>query len=309
MARRPSAAALAILELSMNGPSFRIIGAFCVGIALIGVAFYADRYRPAPGPEEQALTGGLQPQETGALAPREFIPVSDSDGDNVPDWQDQFDTPTVILDGKPDAERANTLTNQAAVRLAETYFSDSTDETLPPNLRIEELAAELAAGLASTTYTAADMQAAGDSTAAWRAYGNQVAAITFEHQVAGEVEYELVLLDRALAFRNERALQDLARISDSYDAMAAAMLATPAPTGLMEAHVSLTNAYAALAADIGAFAKVLEDPMLATIHFGRYPESVDRLYTTIITLYTTLDAEGITWRPGDPAYELIEVQE
>jgi hypothetical protein len=244
------------------------------------------------------------------LPARAFIPVSDTDGDTIPDWQNQFDVPTVTLDGQPDPERANTLTSQAARSLAQSLVgSDGQGLTGAPNLVAAELAREMADEVAVPQYTADDMLRGADTPAAWRTYGNRVAAITFENQVTGQVEYELVLLDRALAFRSEAALADLARLATSYEAMAAAMLTTPAPPGLMDAHVSLTNSYAALAADIAAFSKALDDPLLATVHFGRYPENVDRLYTSIITLYTTLDAAGITWQPGDPAYELIAVSE
>jgi hypothetical protein len=288
----------------------RIVGAMCIGVALVGGAWLATTYAPgspASGGEPAALTAAPTPE---ALPARAFIPVSDTDGDTIPDWQNQFDVPTVTLDGQPDPERANTLTSQAARSLAQSLVgSDGQGLTGAPNLVAAELAREMADEVAVPQYTADDMLRGADTPAAWRTYGNRVAAITFENQVTGQVEYELVLLDRALAFRSEAALADLARLATSYEAMAAAMLTTPAPPGLMDAHVSLTNSYAALAADIAAFSKALDDPLLATVHFGRYPENVDRLYTSIITLYTTLDAAGITWQPGDPAYELIAVSE
>ena len=307
--RQPTAAGLAILKTSMNEPSFRIIGAFCVGIALVGVAFYAVRYDPEPG-AGRGVASKLIVDDTIAKQPREFIPVSDTDGDNIPDWQNQFDIPTVTLDGKPDTDRVDTLTSQTALNLAESLFSETNStNTLTPTQRAATLAEAIAAELATSTYTAADMRTTGDTRTDWRRYGNQVAAITFEHQVEGEVAYELVLLDRVLAFRNQRALDDLTRLAKSYEVMATAMLETPAPPSAMEAHVSLTNAYTMLAADLHAFASALDDPVRATVHFGRYPESVDRLYTTIIALYTALHEAGITWEPGDPAYELIAVEE
>lgn len=276
----------------------RIVVAFALGLVLVGGSFIMSRNRDT---SDSSSIVSAQKETRGAPV-RGFIPVSDTDNNGLPDWQNTFDIATIYIDDTPEETLSATgaLVVELATRL--NVGQAGTARTLP------DISSLVVQQMVDKDYTSADITVTTDNSfAAKKAYGNAVANIAIKHAPPDGTEGELVILNRALLRNDPQILSGLDPTINSYQKMLNEMLKTPVPSSLVKEHLSLINVYQALLNDIKSFRLTFDDALPAMARFRRYQADAEALYTAIVLLYQKLNAEGIQWTEQDPASKLIKV--
>lgn len=271
--------------------------AFVFGLTLIGGAFLASRQKEA---EATAAAARNQPPV------RSFIAVADNDKNGSPDWQDSLNIPTVNLNEGPSTSTTMTKTAALAVALAtQSHLDNGGDATAG----LSSIGQQLVADSLDRQYGRADIKVgSSDSQEAWRAYGNRVAAITFENALPAGTENELTLLNRSIVLDRAEVLEGLDPTITAYEGMLADMLATAVPPSLVKEHLSLINVYNAILVDVRAFRNLFTDALPAMTRLRRYQADTEALYLAISNLYLNLDQKGIKWSQNDDAAKFIKIE-
>lgn len=273
----------------------RIVLSMIVGLTMVGAAFLL-----AKRPENIVISA----QNSPPTPIRQFIPVRDTDGNNIPDWQESFAEGTIMFSEQP--QSTTTLSGQLVSSVANQLVAGGR----PTNQILADLGKQLAETNLDPQYTQDDITVSGDtSVEALRNYGNRVAAIAFlEYPLPNGVPSEVDILNKAFLYNDPKYLEELDFIVTSYEDMRDAMLKTTVPATLVREHLSLINVYNALAIDIKAFRHLFEDSLTATLRFRRYPADADALYLAISNLYLKLHESGVQWEKGDTTSRFIQIE-
>lgn len=283
----------------------RIAGAFLVGAVLVAGAFYISRRSDAINSQS-----GIQAITT---EERQYIPITDTDEDGVPDWQDSLLSTgdITIPTGTSTYEKPTTLTGSFGVdffkdyMLAKTYgaFGD-TPEELAANAS-QKLAKkaidELFTEKDITTFPLNDAQTLHD-------YGNHVASILLAHPNDGDSE--AIILQDYMNYRKPERLADLDPIELAYISMVKDMLEAPVPQQYTKQHLDLTNALNAIREDVRAMRNVDEDALYTLLRMKRYEDDVLGLSNALKNLFNTLYLQdNIRWTQGEDVSKLFTFTE
>lgn len=282
----------------------KILGSSVAGISLVVLAFVFHKDNPEPS-KEPALHVSTERKI------REFIPITDTDKNEIPDWQDS------IVEGEINLEeiksntpyKPETETGKLAIELAESVRSASltNDSLFSSSKLITDKVTELSRSNVDKSFTSNDIKFTdSDNQSAKRNYGNQIARIAINNAMDGKVENELLTLQRSLTRNDPDLLKNLDPIVDSYQGMIYDMTILPVPPSMTREHLSLLNVYQALLTDIKAFRNVYEDAIPAMLRFRRYLSDVQALQIALTNLYQKLDDEGIKWVEGEDAALLVK---
>ncbi|MEX0930995.1 MAG: hypothetical protein WDZ68_01740 [Candidatus Paceibacterota bacterium] len=287
----------------------RIFIASFIGILFVCGAFVLSSKQTvaAPDPRINAVTG--------PAPERDYIPVTDADGDGVADWKQILPKESHWLATRDTIGTTTATTTHTHTEL----FAKKTLEQIM-NMRMN-------AGFGNTTsplmdysreyinslatdklFNKRDVLITQDtSNAALRAYGNSVAKITIENSVEQDIESELSILHKATETQNPDALADLRIIVNAYQSIVDDMLATPVPRTYVQEHLDLINTYNAILIDIRAMQQLFDDPLYTLVRTNRYEGDGKGLYQAISNLYLKLHEDAIRWSDGDAVSKFIKV--
>lgn len=282
--------------------NFRILGAFLIGTGLLSVSlFMTSKNMPGTG-------FNTQTNLVAAAAPvRGYIPITDSDGDGIPDWRKNLREATIIKLATAETASSTytpptTLTGQLAIDLlqrsvlAEGYgeFGESEESIL------NSAQAMIMKAASDKLYTRADIIISDDnSIEALERYGARVAEIALVRGVPGGTENEAVITKNAMDKNNPALLAELELIAVAYEALRDDMLREPVPRSQINHHTNLTNAYHALSVDVRAMQQAFTDPLLTMTRLKRYQDDADGLYYSLINLYGSLRNDRVVYSATD----------
>jgi hypothetical protein len=265
--------------------SARIVGSVLVGGGLVAGAWTLNSLQAAPPTVEGELAAAIT-----SAPPRESIPVADSDGDGIEDWQEPLLTAApVILSSTEAAPTSTTLTDRISVSLMEQFLLAQSTGANPAESDLTTISlATLQAAAADTVYTAADLTISTDSSPEAIALYAESIAKAFALTSKPGLKNELLLFEEALSTGNDALLRDISTIATIYIQNREIMLRTPVPAPLADAHLAILNAFHGLAGTITAFANVREDPMLSLARLQRYQSDASALVTAMRGMYEAL---------------------
>lgn len=277
-----------------------LFAALCVCLALVLRA------------EPSSSTATLEESVVVTTAPpRQPIPVTDSDNDGVPDWQDalQRTDPLIINDQTASYTPPDTLTGQ----FAESFFeqmvrSQANGGGVNPDTFIENNAEALFAQASDERVTRDEIIISNDnSPAALKAYGNRIAEILINYSDSTEGNEAEILLE-ALNTNNQELLKQLSPKIQAYRDYESYTLITPVPSSMVREHIALISMYRALANDITAMQTAFSDPALVLVRLEKYQDNAEALIRSIEQVYYPIAAAGVTYSPNDPASAIISIQ-
>lgn len=277
--------------------SVRILGSILVGSGLVAGAWKLNSLQAAPLPAEGDM-GAL----VSSAPVRESIPVADSNGDGIEDWQEPLLTadPVILSDTDP-APTSTTLTDRISISLMEQFLlaqSTGADPAESPGVAIG--LATLQAAAADDPFTTADITLGSDSSPETIALYAESIAQAFALTTKPGLKNELLLFEEALTTGNDALLRDIRTIATIYVQNREIMLRTPVPPPLATAHLAILNAFHSLAVTITAFAEVRQDPMLSLARLQRYRTDATALTLAMRGMYEALRPyPGMFTNPDD----------
>lgn len=298
------------MNLADASSKVRIGGAIFLGAIIIGGALYLRETKTAE------VTGGV---EIVPVAPRESQDTKDTDGDGIPDWQeDIYGTDYLVFDaelpaGATSTEEKETLddipdsfTKRFGVDFMSTYIAQNGgDLDMGDDERakfVQEAANAAASQIKDTPIARADIiiKSASDQKAIYD-YGNALGAVMSRHLLPGE--NELVITSRAVQENNPEELKKLIPIINAYANLIASAKLVPVPVSLVNEHLALLNALQAIHNDIVAMQQVFDDPLPALVRIqSYYQKSLGELLTSAGKLRDGLTKGGATYTERDPAW-------
>lgn len=290
---------------------FKRVGvAVAVGVLIIGTSIF---FR-APDPETQ---GGDAIVATEAHT---YQQTKDSDGDGVPDWEENLngtdphkkDTSTTTL-AKSDAASTEpqTMTAQFAKQFFGEYIAKNSGDT---PMTDSEKQSFLQKSL-QKIYTSSPVEkvltdkdisiGAQSDVETLRAYGNAVADILNRYPVKSD--NEAIILKRALDSDSEEELKKLDPIVLSYQKTIADLRAQPVPQPLIQEHLNLLNALSNVRSIIISMRGALLDPLPALSRFQGYGATIDSLRGSLIALNKSFQAKGVVFTQGEKGHFFLEI--
>ncbi len=266
----------------------KIIGAFLIGFALIGGAYtytnFGQSNFPAPVNNVAAVA-----------SPRVAITVTDSDGNGLEDWRDQFVTtePIIIETAASSTYQVpDTLTGQLGINLFENIvraksggpFTQTEEEVIASTVETIEAETELKIYdipdiLIIENWTDEDI----------RNYGNAMAGAIIRNNVEG-LESEIDILNDVVNRSKPERIVDLKTLAGVYERTRNDSLLIPVPSIFLKQHLDLINTYHALYEDIDAMTLSYEDPAVALFRIKRYEEDALGLRYALENMAATLAA-------------------
>lgn len=295
----------------VSGPQKRIGATILVSTAIIAGALIL---RGDTNQQNVATVVNGEPVVVTEAAKREAIPIADSNGDGVPDWQEalQNTAPVEVTEATSSFfMEPTTLTDQFALQFFEQMVRNEQygDFGAAPEALVQNFSTKLAATAVDKPITEADILESGDnSPAALAAYGERLAIIMLSHDDTSN-ENEAVILERALRDNNPEELRKLDDKISVYRNILTDTLATRAPSSVALEHVILLNAYQAILNDLVGMRNAFADPMEALLRVKRYQEDADGLARAIVIMAEKLTAGGAQWPANSPVYQIISTTE
>ncbi len=278
----------------------RIAGAFLVGATLVAVTFVMGGRTVPPSP-----SGSL----SATVVEREYVKPTDSNGDGVPNWQEELlqEDTIVVPAASSTYKEPNTVTGKFALRFFEDFvrsnmygaFGKSKEEIAQQSAQvlIDQAVDEL---LTEKDITHFDT----DSTQALRVYANQVALILTAHPNTND--NEAIILQDYLRYGKPERLKEIEPIALAYTTIVKNLLETQVPQAYVKQHLDLLNALNAVREDVRGMQKIEDDPMYTLVRFKRYPDDVLGMSNAISNLFNALYLEGgVRFDVGDPVLKLM----
>lgn len=287
----------------------RIVGAVVAGSAIIAGALIL-RTDSAPTTRLAIETVKGEPVIVTTAGRREAIPIADSNGDGVPDWQE------ALQKTEPIAATATSTPFLAPSTLTDTFALEFFEQMVRsqnygefgknPDELVQTFSTQLASEVQDTPITRAHINVIDNNTpAALSVYGENVALIM--NNSGSSNENEAVILERALRDNDVKELQKLDAKIAAYQALLNETMRLPVPSSVVLEHLALLNAYQAILIDINAMRGAFNDPMLTLLRIKRYQDDAGGLANVITALYTKLLSANVSWPPTSAVYTIINV--
>jgi hypothetical protein len=281
----------------------RVIGAFLVGFAIVAGAYTVSNFGESsmPAPSNTAATAIV------AAPLRVALPVADTNGDGIEDWQETFVSAgsQINLDGDVSSDYVvpDTLTDQVGVAFlqeivrAKGYgaFGKSEEEV------IKQTVDQISTHATDRILDLRDITISQDiSNEAVRAYGNAMADAILQNGNPN-LRHELLILEDVMNNLNPESAKELAALSNVYQNTLTSSLAIPVPSLFVKEHLDLINVYNALYNDILTMSKALSDPMLSLVRLKRYEEDATGLALALQNLYLAVEPYAAYFEREDSA--------
>jgi hypothetical protein len=277
----------------------KILGAFVVGLALVGGAYTLSNLQKPQVPQVATVTESQQ------AAPRVAITVSDQDNNGIEDWRDSFvTTEPVILDATiADYAGPETLTEELGVNFVQSVLEQKirTGSVSADSALIADTIENLEDETSSYLYDVQDISIITNWTNEdVRNYANVMAGAIIDNNVEG-LESELEILYDILDRGEEEKFEELVVLSGYYKTLRDTALSTPVPSHLVKEHLDLINTYYAIYLDIEAMQKSVDDPVVSLVRVRRYEDDARGLAYALQNMYIALLNHSTLFGPEDPA--------
>lgn len=295
------------------GGRFRIVGAGCVGVAIIASAYFF-RGSAAASPDLN------DPKTFAVAAPqRIYQDEKDTDGDGIRDWleeligtnplvSDATSTPDTTL-GNKKATTTSFIADTETKKFAVSFFNDVLKTHGGKDLSDQEKKAILDSSVGrfvslstSTLYTRNEIEITQKNDAdSIKAYGNVLGAVILtDGKNDKKVDSEIIVLAQALKDDNARELSKLAPIKVGYAHIIADVQKVPVPEPLVNEHLLLLNSLEAIRADVEGFEKTFSDPLLSYVRFKRYMSDAEGLGKAVEGIRGGLEHEHVVYEKTEP---------
>lgn len=277
----------------------RVIGAFIVGFAIVAGAYVYNSLTPTIVPSVQSATVAQVPA-------RVFIATNDDNKNGLEDWREQFveNSPVISLDENGEEYTPpETLTGQVGIAFFQSIVTAKGTEGFGRSKEqiIKDTAETISKYGADTIFDIKDIVTKDDNSAeAIRAYANAAADAIIVNDVPGSRD-ELAILKELLSTENEQGIAELKAIAQTYQKTRDDTLKLSVPSKLANEHLDLINVYHALANDLEAMAKVLDDPMLSLVRIKRYKDDAEGLALALQNMYAGIKPYTSSFVTNDSA--------
>ena len=277
----------------------RVIGAFIVGFAIVAGAYIANSLTPSVAPNVQSATVAQTPA-------RVFIETNDANKNGLEDWREQFvdNSPTISLDENGEGYTLpDTLTGQVSIAFFQSIVTAKGTEGFGRTKEqiINDTTETISKYGTDTIFDIKDIVIKDDnSVAAIRAYANGAADAIIVNDIPGSRD-ELIILKELLNTENEQGIAELKTIAQTYQKTRDDTVKLSVPSKLAKEHLDLINVYHALAIDIDAMTKVLDDPMLSLVRIKRYQDDAEGLALALQNIYSAIEPHIDTFNENDSA--------
>ncbi len=277
----------------------RVLGAFIVGFAIVAGAYIYNSLTPSVVPSVQSATAAQAPA-------RVFIETNDANKNGLEDWREQFveNSPTISLnENGEEYTLPETLTGQVGIAFFQSIVSAKGTEGFGRSKEqiIKDTADTISKYGTDKIFDIKDITTTNDNSAeAIRTYANAAADAIIVNDVPGSRD-ELAILKELLSTENEQGIAELKAIAQTYEKTRDDTLKLAVPSKLAKEHLDLINVYHALAIDIEAMAKVLDDPMLSLVRIKRYQDDAEGLALAMQNIYTGLKPYASIFSENDSA--------
>jgi len=283
-----------------------------MGITLVSLAFiFAPREATSQFPDQRLEA------VVGKAPERNFIKVTDANDDGIPDWQETLaeaeKLPTLQTDQSAGvaSEEPETLTDKFALSFTKDVMQSNMYGTLDKNksLLINSTSQQLSTEIEPDFYEYTDLTISpNNSQTTLRAYGNRIAAISFNHSLPESTRDTLEIAKEIGLTENKELLDELQPIITAYKGLLDDTLNTPAPEKVLEEHLALVNAYLLMYEDTASMNDFFTDPMNSLLHLYRYQEDSANLISAIKNLYLKLDSLGVKFDETDITSKLLTIE-
>ena len=280
----------------------KIIGAFVLGLAIVGGAFVLKSFTATPTPQQ----GRLEAQAPQQLEARAALAVTDVDNNGLEDWRDQFveSSPiTIIADADDSYTPPDTLTGQVGVAFLQNIITAEGQGSFGRTQEqiIAETIEKISVYGTDTIFDVRNITISQDtSNEAIRAYGNAMADAIVDNSVPG-LRNELLILRDVVNEQSEQGAGELNTISKVYADTRDEMIALPVPAQFVKEHLDLINVFHALSNDIKTMSAALDDPMLSLVRLKRYEEDAQGLALALQNFYLALEPYAAAFEQNDSA--------
>lgn len=292
------------------------------GALLVGVGLVAAAYLFAPQNTTSPVSGigdsSVEPV-VGAAPNRDFILVSDTDNDGIPDWQEELRVvePARISESDIASTTAEpvdftNLTSRVAVDLVKkTVLSEGYGNLGPTHDQImRQTAVSLDEAAQDELFNRADLNIVTDVDEEILAeYGNSIARVFIFNSIPNSTQTEFEIFQEALDAQDETILEKLDPIIASYEKTVRELKELEVPNIIVREHLMLLNVANAILEDTKAMRVAFDDPLLATVRISRYSNDAMALSPALIDIYDKLYEQGARWSNSDIAYSLVTLEE
>ncbi len=281
----------------------KVTGAIIVGIALVVGALMLNR-----ASTQNTVVATTEPIRaiTTTIPDRDFIPVSDSNGDGVEDWREEFVVQAPIelpASTTPiDFAMPTTVTDQVGIQVFESLLKTKANlQFAQSNEEIVSRTTDKISTLAKDTlYSEQDIVTVPTEPVAIRRYANMMGQSLITNNVTGS-EGELKIVYTALQTNDRALLEDLKPLAAMYEKLRDEALATPVPERFAKDHLNLINAYHAMYRNISEFQMIFDDPLVALLRIKRYQDDATALALVLQEMYRNASPFASLFTDEDPA--------
>lgn len=290
----------------------RTKGAVVVGLALVGSAlvlgYNTKPVVPANSQGATVLKASPTFLETSPL--RQHIPITDSNDDGVPDWQELLHNtkPLAVASSSEAFKASDTLTEQFALDFFETYMRNRGLGPLsrPPEDLVNQATQSLVTKVQDTLYTKKDITTYPGTASDVTEYINAVATIIDSTQLPTGSRNELAIIEEAVNTNDSAVLSELAPIIENYDVIVTGLQKLEVPEIMATEHLDFLNATQAVRNDIFYLRQLFIDPVKALLHLNRYQDDVLGLGYAFVNLFETANQLGSGFASDDPVHAVYK---
>lgn len=278
----------------------RVLGAFVVGFAIVAGAYIYNSLTPA------TIATGVQSATVAQSPTRVFIETNDDNKNGLEDWREQFveNSPAISLDENGEEYTLpETLTGQVGIAFFQSIVTAKGTEGFGRSKEqiIKDTAETISKHGTDTIFDIKDIVTTNDNSAeSIRTYANAAADAIIVNDVPGSRD-ELAILKELLSTENKQGMDELKAIAQTYQKTRDDTLKLAVPSKLAKEHLDLINVYHALANDLEAMAKVLDDPMLSLVRIKRYKDDTEGLALALQNIYTGIKPYTSSFNENDSA--------
>jgi hypothetical protein len=280
----------------------KIVAAFAVGCAFVLLALvfsdFGQRRKPV---------GNADGVRVAKAPERSHIPVADTDGDGIPDWQDlivpEASENTFALAETGDYTEPDTLTGQASVEFMKQLLEVKSGNSLATSEEafVEQFATNVLKSSDDIKVTTRELTVTETNDAvSLRTYTNGMAQIFISEGFIASAGNELTILSEAVETNNASKLTELAVISGQLTKSIERAKALPVPSAMTTEHINIINTATSLRNDILGMEKLFTDPMYAFVRIRRYEQDTENITQAFYNLKAKATELGARFESNDP---------
>ena len=300
---------------------------------LVGISKYKKSpvlYSSSDSPKSDELT----------TAPSKDLPPPDSDKDGLFDWEEilwktDANDPDTDNDGISDGEEVKNNQNPLGVKSAASQTGSKTADPLASLSETDIFSRQIFAkylqeknvGLTSTPeeyqkiletifnkertsfppkqYSTADLKII-EGTAAvnvFRTYGADFGAAMTKKPGEENIEYELLVLQRAVTEKDPQILDSLTNNIAAYSRVLTDLEKIPVPQALVPEHLIVMDSLSIMRRSTEGMQLFFSDPVKTAAFMEGYPQATEDFFEALSNIKTYLEIKGVSFKQGDDGFE------